>query len=150
MKRVMLVEDSPDDVLLFQLAWKNSGATLPVHVVPDGAEALRYLLGEDKYHDRQQYPLPCLVLLDLKLPRVMGLEVIKRLREDPDLRKLVVIVLTSSGNEGDIEQAYELGANSYLVKPSANHEREELVDLLQRYWLGKNKLAPSLNYACAQ
>ncbi len=148
-KTALLVEDSQDDVLLVQFAWEKVRGTAPLHVVRDGAEALRYLFGEGSYADRQRYPIPCLVLLDLKMPYVQGLEVLKQIRRHPDFRKLVVVILSSSSSDLDIEKAYELGANSFLVKPSSNEEREELMGQVQRYWLESNMTAASLHAACA-
>jgi CheY-like chemotaxis protein len=144
-KAVLLVEDSQDDVLLVQFAWEKTGASAPLNVVRDGAEALRYLFGEGSYADRRRNPLPSLVLLDLKMPYVQGLEVLKQIRRHPDLRKLIVVILSSSASDLDVEKAYELGANSFLVKPSSNEEREELMSRVQRYWLESNMPAPSLH-----
>jgi len=143
-KAALLVEDSQDDVLLVQFAWEKAG-NAPLYVVRDGAEALRYLFGEGDYADRQRYPIPSLVLLDLKMPYIQGLEVLKQIRRHPDLRKLIVVILSSSASDPDVETAYELGVNSFLVKPSSNEEREELMSQVQRYWLESNMSAPSVH-----
>lgn len=136
---ILLVEDTPDDVFFLQNALQKAGIHVPMQVVADGQEALRYLEGEGMYADRAKYPMPSLVLLDLQLPYVPGLKVLQEIRRQNHLRKIIVVVLTSSSAASDIEQAYELGANSYLVKPSSNEERRELVQLLQRYWLSLNR-----------
>ena len=119
-----------------------------VQVARDGREALRYLRGEGEYADRERHPLPSLTLLDLNLPYVHGLEVLKQIREESTLRKLIVVVLTSSVSDSDIERAYGLGANSYLTKPNNLEEVQELVELLGQYWLNKNKFAGSLLTEC--
>ena len=136
---LLLVEDTPDDVFFLQNALQKAGIHVPMQVVVDGQQALQYLQGEGRYEDRAKYPLPSLVLLDLQLPYVPGLKVLREIRRQTHLRKIIVVVLTSSSAASDIEQAYELGANSYLVKPGSNEERRELVQLIQRYWLLLNR-----------
>jgi CheY-like chemotaxis protein len=145
---ILLVEDDENDVFLMERAFGKASVPAELHIAPDGREALRYLHGEGEYADRERHPLPCLLLLDLNLPHVHGLEVLKQIREDPRLRKLIVVVLTSSVADSDIEQAYELGANSYLSKPNGLEGFEELVELIGQYWLNKNKLASSLLAEC--
>ena len=145
---ILLVEDDEDDVFLMERAFGKASTPVQLQVVPDGREALRYLRGEGDYADRERHPLPCLTLLDLNLPYFHGLEVLKQIREHRDLRKLVVVILTSSVADADIEKAYELCANSYLSKPNSLEEVQELAELLGRYWLNKNKLASSLLAEC--
>jgi CheY-like chemotaxis protein len=140
---ILLVEDDENDVFLMERAFGNGSVPAQVQVVRDGREALHYLRGEGDYADRQRHPLPCLTLLDLNLPRVRGLEVLKQIREDPHLRKLIVVVLTSSAIDSDIERAYEVGANSYLTKPTGLEEVQELVELIGQYWLNTNRLPKS-------
>lgn len=131
---ILLVEDNPDDVLLIQRAFRK--ANMPSLIqVSDGDEAVLYLSGEQPYNDREQYPLPVLILLDLKLPRRSGLEVLQWLRQQPGLKRLLVVVLTSSKESIDINCAYDLGANSYLVKPVAFNDLLDLVKTLNLYWL---------------
>jgi CheY-like chemotaxis protein len=137
------VEDDKNDVFLMERAFGKASVPVQMQVARDGREALRYLRGEGKYADRERHPLPCLTLLDLNLPHVHGLEVLKQIRAEPRLRKLIVVVLTSSVADSDIEQAYDLGANSYLSKPNNLEEGEELAELLARYWLNKNRLCSS-------
>src|SRR5437773_1095550 len=116
---ILHVEDDANDVVLVGLALKKAGAAASVQVVNDGEEAIEYLSGAGAYGDRQAHPLPSLVLLDVKLPRRSGLEVLLWLRARDDLRRLPVVMLTSSNQPVDVNRAYELGVNSYLVKPSA-------------------------------
>lgn len=132
---ILLVEDNRDDVLMIQRAFHKANLAMPLHVVSDGDAAVLYLSGQGDYSDRDQYPLPVLMLLDLKLPRKSGLEVLEWLRQQPGLKRLVVVVLTSSKENIDINRAYELGANSYLVKPVRFAALLELVKNLNLYWL---------------
>jgi CheY-like chemotaxis protein len=131
---ILLVEDDPNDVLLFRRALRRAEASAPVVVAQDGDEAVRYLSGGDGA------PHPGLVILDLKLPRRSGLEVLEWIRGQPEIRRLPVIFLTSSRQPRDIEAAYELGANSYLVKPVDFDDLLEMVRTLLSYWIGLNEL----------
>ena len=110
----------------------------PVYVVRDGAEAIQYLNGEGPFSNRDEYPLPALVLLDLKMPRVDGFEVLKWVRAQPGLRTLLVVVLTSSEDLRDVNRAYELGANSFLVKRMDFENSVALGELINNYWLLTN------------
>jgi len=139
---ILLVEDDKNDVFLMERAFGKASVPPEMRVARDGREALRYLRGEGEYADRK-HPLPRLTLLDLNLPHVHGLEVLKQIREDPRLRKLIVVVLTSSIADSDIERAYELGANSYLSKPNNLEEGEQLAELIGEYWLHKNRVPRS-------
>ena len=138
-RTVLLVEDNPDDVLLIQRALHKARLTHPLQRVSDGEEAIRYLDGTGMYADRQQHPLPGLLLLDLKLPRKSGLEVLAWLKEQPGLHRLPVVVFTSSREDTDIQRAYDLGANSYLVKPVNFDALLEMVQMLGLYWLQFNE-----------
>ena len=140
----MLAEDDPNDVLLIQRAFQRTHLANPVQVVRDGEEALAYLSGQGAFADRERHPLPVLMLMDLKMPRKTGLEVLAWLRQQPGLKRLPVIVLTSSNQSPDINRAYELGANSYLVKPAGFDSLLELVKNLDMYWLILNE-KPELN-----
>jgi CheY-like chemotaxis protein len=115
----------------------------PVQVVTRGQEAVEYLSGGGRFADRQTYPLPCLVLLDLELPDKHGLEVLEWMRAQPGLRTTVVIVLTSSNQAADVERAYELGVNSYVVKTADNQKQLALAQHLKGWWLGCNTFAPA-------
>ncbi len=136
---LLLVEDDANDVMLFRRAKDKSNLANPLQVVEDGEAAVAYLSGQGQYADRNRYPLPALMLLDLKLPRKSGLEVLAWLREQPGLLRLPVVVLTSSKESVDVGQAYDLGANSYLVKPVAFDKLLEMVTALGLYWLILNE-----------
>jgi len=132
---ILLVEDDPNDVLLIRRAFRKSDVVNPIQVVGDGEEAIAYLSGRGPYADRERYPLPVLLLLDLKLPRKSGFEVLEWLRQQPGLKRLPVAVLTSSAETPDINRAYDLGANSYLVKPVRFEGLLRMVQTLNLYWL---------------
>lgn len=137
---VLLVEDSEDDVLFMQRALIAAGFKNPPQVAKDGQVALDYLAGSGIYTDRKQYPIPSLVLLDLKLPHVLGLDVLKWIRSRPELQTLPVVVLTSSGERSDLERAYRLGANSFMVKPSDTDDLDGLAKCVVDYWFKYNIL----------
>jgi len=139
---VLLVEDDPNDVLLMQRAFRRAKVTNPVQVVEDGEDAVLYLSGQAPYADRVRYPLPALVLLDLKLPRKSGLEVLEWLRQQAGLKRLPVVILTSSKESTDISRAYDLGVNSYLVKPVSFDTLLDMVETLNLYWLLLNEKPP--------
>ena len=124
---------------LIQRAFRKANLLNPLVTVDDGEKAVDYLSGAGLYADRAKFPLPVLVLLDLKLPRKGGHEVLAWLKAQPSLRRLPVVVLTSSNETGDINKAYDLGANSYLVKPVGFDDLFEMVKTLQPYWLIMNQ-----------
>jgi CheY-like chemotaxis protein len=132
---ILLVEDSEDDVLFMKRAFQAAGIENPVQVVDNGQDAVDYLAGKGKYSDRLAYPLPWIVLLDLRLPRVRGLDVLRWLRDQPAFKELTVIVVTASGEYADIMNAYRLGANSYVTKPPT---AQSLLDVIQglKLWPG--------------
>jgi CheY-like chemotaxis protein len=136
---ILLAEDDPNDVLLIQRAFQRNQVANPVQVVRDGDEALAYLSGQAAFADRERHPLPVLMLMDLKMPRKSGLEVLEWVRQQPGLKRLPIIVLTSSNQSPDINRAYELGANSYLVKPAGFDSLLDLVKNLDMYWLILNE-----------
>lgn len=138
---ILLVEDDANDVFLMQRACRKAELPNPLQVVGDGDEAVDYLAGQGAYSDRARYPLPVLLLLDLKLPRKGGLEVLGWLRQQPNLKRLPVVVLTSSKEPADVNKAYDLGANSYLVKPLGFDALMEMVRSLNQYWLSLNERA---------
>ena len=141
---IQLAEDDPNDVLLIQRAFQRTHVANPLQVVRDGEEALAYLSGQGPFADRERHPLPVLLLMDLKMPRKSGLEVLEWVRQQPGLKRLPITVLTSSNQSPDINRAYELGANSYLVKPAGFDSLLELVKNLDMYWLILNE-KPELN-----
>jgi len=132
---ILLVEDDADDVLLIQRAFRRAKIANPIQVVSDGDEAVAYLSGAGRYGDRRQFPLPVLILLDLKLPRRSGFEVLEWLRGQSGLKRTPVLVLTSSKETVDVNRAYELGANSYLLKPVTFRALQEIMKAINLYWL---------------
>jgi CheY-like chemotaxis protein len=139
MKTILQVEDDPNDVFFLQHAMKKAGVTNPIRVANDGQQAIDYLKGAGKFADRQKFPFPCLVLLDLKLPHVMGLDVLRWIRQQPGM-VLVVVLLTASSEDADIAAAYRLGANGFLVKPSETSKLENMVKAIKDFWLTHNTL----------
>jgi CheY-like chemotaxis protein len=139
---ILLVEDDSNDVFFMRLAMEKAAIPNSLQVVRDGKEALAFLRGIGKYADRQTYPLPCLILLDLRLPHMSGFEVLKWLRERAEFQMLIVIVLTSSNQDCDVEAAYRLGANAYLVKPANPGELFEKVKAIKDFWLCAGLLPP--------
>lgn len=136
---ILLVEDDPNDQLLIRRAFSKAKLMNPLHIVDDGDAATAYLAGEGEYADRSLHPFPALILLDLKLPRRSGLEVLAWLREQPRSRRIPVVVLTSSEDSADIARAYDLGANSYLVKPVDFDGLLDLVRTAGLYWMVMNQ-----------
>ena len=131
---ILQVEDDPNDVMLFEMALGRAKIPGPFVVVTDGEQAVNYLNGTGVYADRTTYPLPGLMLLDIKLPRKSGLEVLSWARSQPALRRLPIVMVTASDQQKDIDAAYELGANSYLVKPNNLDLLADMVKLLHNYW----------------
>jgi CheY-like chemotaxis protein len=139
---ILLVEDDSNDALFLTMVFDEVGVTNPLHVIKEGREALAFLQATGKYASRRGQPPPYLVLLDLKLPRVMGLEVLKFLRARPEFDPTVVLVLTSSSNPEDIHEAYHLKANAYLVKPVGYAKLRALARAIKDFWLTYNQPAP--------
>jgi CheY-like chemotaxis protein len=138
-KLVLLVEDNPDDEVLALRALKKQHLANEIAVARDGVEALEFLFCEGAYADRNPCELPVVVLLDLKLPKIDGLEVLKRLKEDDRTRRMPVVIMTSSSEEQDIVDSYNLGANSYIRKPVDFNQFTEAVAQLGLYWLVLNE-----------
>lgn len=136
---ILLAEDDENDVLFMERALKKAAVPHPMLVVADGQEAIEYLSGEGKFADRAQFPLPRLIILDLKMPRKTGMDVLRWLKENPILECLPKVVLSSSANRQDVERGYRLGANAFLIKPSTLEERSELVKLIHHFWLRLNQ-----------
>ena len=139
---ILLVEDNPDDEELTLRALRKRGLKEPVVVAHDGPEALDYLFGGGNWKNRDTHDTPRVVLLDLKLPKLSGLDVLRRMREDARTRRVPVVVLTSSTEERDIQQCYDLGANSYVRKPVEFDEFLEFIRNLGNYWLKLNERPP--------
>ncbi|EEF60020.1 response regulator [Pedosphaera parvula] len=138
---ILHVEDDTNDVTLVNLMHRKGKFESELKVVGDGEEAISYLGGMDSFADREKYPFPNLVLLDLKLPKKSGLEVLQWIRSNAATRRLPVIMLTSSNQQDDIRSAYDLGANSYLVKPGELSSLGTLLKVIHEYWLGMNQPA---------
>ena len=136
---ILLVEDEPDDVYFLKRAFTSTSVTAPIVVLADGGAAIDYLAGTGAFSNRDEHPLPALMLLDLKLPRVTGFDVLAWLRAQPGLKRLPVIVLTSSSQDEDVRRAYDLGVNSYLVKPSGLKAIADVAQQIERYWLNMNR-----------
>ena len=141
-KVILLVEDNADDEVLTLRAFKRSHVLNPVVVARDGIEALDFLFARAAYSDRAEAPLPALMILDLKLPKLDGLGVLKGMRADPRTRLVPVVILTSSKEEQDLIAGYSLGANSYVRKPVDFTEFLEAVRVLGVYWLMMNQALP--------
>ena len=136
---ILLAEDDEDHVLLIRHAFAQADLGNPLFVVWNGEEAIAYLSGTGKYSNRDEYLLPDLLLLDLKMPRVDGFEVLKWVRQQPGLAPLRILVLTSSNELRDVNRAYQLGANSFLVKPLDFQDVIQLSKVIQKYWLNRSK-----------
>lgn len=142
---ILLAEDNDDDAFLMCRAFRKAHLLNPLVRVRGGEEALAYLKGEGCYANRDRFPLPFLLLLDLKMPRVNGFDVLRWVRDQPELKRLLIVVLTSSTSEPDMNTAYDLGANSYLSKPACFEELVQLLERLQGYWIITN-VAPDLRH----
>lgn len=142
-RNILMVEDDSNDVVLIQRAFAKAGLKNNLKVVREGGQAIDYLSGKGVYSNREKFPLPFMLLLDLKMPGMDGFEVLQWIRNEPEFKRLLVVVLTSSILQSDVDRAYELGANSYLVKPV---EFTEMVNLIQRfeiYWTEINRTPTS-------
>jgi len=139
-KPVLYAEDDENDVFLMERAFKQAGIVNPLHIATDGKLAIDYLSGSGLYANREQYPIPCLALLDLKMPGKSGFDVLKWLRTQPAISTLPVIVLTSSNQDSDIHRAYLIGANGYLIKPGRPDELAVMVKGIKDYWLTQNRV----------
>lgn len=137
---ILHAEDNPDDSLLIQLAFRKVGLPFTLSLVEDGARAISYLKGEGDYADRHRHPQPTLALLDIKIPRYSGLEVLEWIRSQSSLSALPVLMLTSSRNLADVRRAYELGVNAYLVKSVEYEELQDTIRSLANFWIKKNIL----------
>jgi two-component system response regulator len=146
-KTILLVEDNPDDVKLTLRAFKRNNMLNPIVVARDGVEALDFLFARGAHAERAGKPLPTLVILDLKLPKLDGLEVLKAVRGDARTKLVPVVILTSSKEQQDLIQGYALGANSYVRKPVDFTEFMEAVRLLGIYWLMTNQPPPERHSA---
>ena len=144
---VLLVEDDLNDIFIVKRAFKMTNIPTPLQVVTDGQEAIGYLRGEGKYQDRDAFPLPKLIVMDIKMPRRSGFEVLEWVKgEMHPLRRIPVVIVSSSDNSADINRAYELGANAYMVKPMNYRAVEHLFESITHYW-GLECAKPELEVA---
>jgi CheY-like chemotaxis protein len=139
---VLIVEDNPEDIALFRRAFEQLGYTGPLQYVFDGEQAIAYLAGEGRFHNRSEFPLPAFLLLDLKMPRKNGFDVLEWIRYQPALAEMRTVVLTTSDDLREVSRAYQLGAASFLTKPVNFTEFKDTIQALFNYWLALNKAAP--------
>lgn len=144
---ILLIEDDPSDAALIQRAFQKIGVQNPIAMVSHGDTALAYLEGINEYADRIKFPLPILIILDLKLPGMSGLQLLKWIRTKKELRLIPVVVLTGSSDNSQVQAAYEAGANSYLLKPANRDEIIRIVELLEHYWIEHNVPPPLVRRA---
>ncbi|HEY2364589.1 MAG TPA: response regulator [Candidatus Angelobacter sp.] len=140
---ILLVEDTPSDATLIRRSFEKTNVLNPIVWTKNGQEALAYLSGLGQYSDRTKYPVPALILLDLDLPEMSGFELLQWKRSQPNIRRIPVVILTIDSASSTVNAAYDLGANSYLVKPGNPEEVMRVVKIIQEYWLGLNQ-APKL------
>lgn len=144
---VLLVEDDLNDIFLVKRAFKIARIKNPLQVVTDGQEAIHYLKGHEKYADRNLFPMPKLIVMDIKMPRMTGFEVLDWVKNgEKTLRRIPVVIVSSSDNPSDINRAYELGANAYMVKPVDYRAVEHLFESITHYW-GLECAKPELEMA---
>lgn len=136
---ILLAEDDTNDAFFLTRAFREAKIDSLVRVTRDGQEALDYLAGLGGFADRKEFPLPCLVILDLKMPRKTGLDVLAWLRKQPVLKSVPAIVFSSSDHRYDVERAYQWGANAFIVKPSSVQKRLELARLIKGFWIDFNQ-----------
>jgi CheY-like chemotaxis protein len=131
---ILLVEDEENDALLVKMAFQKNNIPNPVQWVRDGLEAIAYLNGQGEFADRNRYPFPEVLILDLKMPRMNGLELLAWIRDHPEFRVIPTIIMSASRLDADVEKAYALGANTYMIKPSAFDDLAKMVKLAHEYW----------------
>ena len=136
---ILIVDDSEDDITVVRKALQKASIANPLYAVKSGEEAIQYFKGEGRYSNRDEYPLPDLLLLDLKMPGIDGFEVLRWIRQQPTLSATRVVVLTGSDHIRDVNQAYQLGANSFMVKPEDFENYLEIGKTLEKYWLRQSK-----------
>lgn len=140
---ILLAEDNEDDVFFMKRAAKAASILHPIHVAADGRAAIDYLAGLNGYGDREKHPLPFLVFLDLKMPHKSGLDVLEWIRSQPHLQTMLVLILTTSREQSDVQRAYRLGVNAFLVKPPNAGNLTELMKLVRSFWIENPQLAIS-------
>jgi len=140
---ILVAEDDADDAFLLQRAFGKLGITTSLKFVHDGQEAIDYLQGDGQFADRSFHPLPDLLLLDIKMPRLNGFQVLGWVRKQKTLRRLPVVIFSSSGEPADIDRAYDLGANSYLIKPHSSDDLLAVAQNLKQYWVDTSQIPES-------
>lgn len=140
--QILLVEDNKMDIALTLDAFRDATVSSEIQVAHNGEEALQYLFGEGKYADRESFPMPDIVLLDLKMPGIGGFEVLKKVKVTPEIKRIPIIILTSSRDEGDRAESYDNGANSYLLKPISFDGFLDVVKKVTDYWVSLNVEPP--------
>ncbi|MEO7677773.1 MAG: response regulator [Verrucomicrobiota bacterium] len=131
---LLIAEDNADEVMLLRRVLTQTGTLNPVHIVNDGQEAIEYLSGDGKYADRELFPLPRLMITDIKMPRRNGLEVLQWLHNHPELKTVPALVLTNSSQPSDIKEAFRWGAHGYFIKPMTSEELKSMFQLIHNYW----------------
>lgn len=144
---ILLAEDDPGDIELILAAFRANKMAYKIKVVTDGAETLDYIFRRGNYADRPEHH-PKVILLDLKMPRVDGLEILRQVKRDPRLKFIPVVVLTSSQQEKDIEESYNLGANAFVVKPVSFEKFQDMINRITQFWVVLNEtvLSPGLRF----
>src|SRR6185503_15205526 len=142
---ILLVEDEESDRIFLKLAFEKAGITNPIQVATDGQQALDYFKGLGRFADREEFPIPYLVIMDAKLPRVNGLDLLKMIRAEVNLNAVIVLILTASDQAKDIAKAYQLGVNGYLVKPHTLEGLNRMIQALKDFWLVQNR--PALEFS---
>lgn len=137
---ILYVEDSKDDVFFMNKAFERNNIKNRLYIVQNGEEALDYLFHRNQYAQAESFPAPGLMVLDLKLPRIDGVEVLRIIKGDPNLRTIPVIMLTTSTDQRDVDRCYDIGVNSYLVKPTQHELFNDLIGMIAGYWLNLNIL----------
>jgi len=139
---ILVADDDAQDTMLVQMAVERACLNLRLEAVKDGEEAINYLMGREPYADRNAHPFPSMMLLDLKMPRVNGFDVLDFVRRQPGLRQLPIVIFSSSDDPKDIRRAYDAGANSYLCKPHSHGDLSALLKALEDYWFKFNHFPP--------
>lgn len=139
---ILLAEDDSGDVLLMRRAMEKASVSHPMNVVGDGEEAIQYIQGEGQFADRKTHPFPAILLLDLNMPKKSGFEVLEWIRSQAELKRLPVVILSTSNQEQDVRKAYNLGANSYLTKPMNFNHLVDMMKVVEANWLRINVPPP--------
>lgn len=139
---ILHVENDKDDIFVTQRAFKKAGIEVPINAVENGEQAVAYLLGDGKYANRTDYPLPTVILLDWNMPLMSGSGFLAWRRSQPEIKRIPVVVLTSSNNEKDMIEAYELGSNGFVVKPSTLASLQAMALAFANYWVSWNRTEP--------